>query len=84
MAGDFVDVSNLGNVDKLIDESLTVHLGQDPALVVVPATEVSSGKSYAVFICSMRMDKKLLKTMCTIIIIKKYITTITPCTVVRK
>jgi hypothetical protein len=37
MAGDFVDVSNLGNVDKLIDESLTVHLGQYSALVVVPA-----------------------------------------------
>jgi hypothetical protein len=43
MAGDFVDVSNLGNVDKLIDESLTVHLGQYSALVVVPATNISSG-----------------------------------------
>ena len=49
MAGDFVDVSNLGNVDKLIDQALTVHLGQDPALVVVPATDIRSGKSYAAF-----------------------------------
>jgi hypothetical protein len=82
MAGDFVDVSNLGNVDKLIDQALTVHLGQDTALVVVPATEVSSGKSYAALIGSMRMDffKKIIKTMYTIIIMKKYPTTITLCT----
>jgi hypothetical protein len=58
MAGDFVDVSNLGNVDKLIDESLTVHFGQNPALVVVPATDIRSVKSYA---ASMRMDKKIIK-----------------------
>ncbi len=58
MAGDFVDVSNLGNVDKLIDESLTVHLGQDTALVVVPATDLRSGESNAAFIGSMRMNKK--------------------------
>ncbi len=45
MAGDFVDVSNLGNVDKLIDESLTVHLGQNPALVVVPATNRITGQA---------------------------------------
>jgi hypothetical protein len=56
MAGYFVDVSNLGNVDKLIDKALTVHLGQDPALVVVPTTKVRSGESYAALTRSMRMD----------------------------
>jgi len=81
MAGDFVDVSNLGNVDKLIDQALTVHLGQDTALVVVPATEVSSGKSYAAFTGSMHMDKKIIKNQ---IHYQEISTTITPCTVVRK
>jgi len=38
MAGDFIDVSHLGNVYELVDKTLTVHLGQDAALVVVPAT----------------------------------------------
>ena len=31
------DVAPLGHVHELVDEALAVHLGQDPALVVVPA-----------------------------------------------
>ena len=31
------DVAPLGHVDELVDQPLSVHLGQDPALVVVPA-----------------------------------------------
>ncbi len=37
VAVDLNYVANLGNVDKLVDEALTVHLGQDASLVVVPA-----------------------------------------------
>ncbi len=45
------DLSHLGNVDKLIDESLTVHLGQNTALVVVPAQQTpAQAKSFAAFI----------------------------------
>jgi len=30
------DVSDLGDIDKLVDEPLTVHFGQDAPLVVIP------------------------------------------------
>ena len=30
------DVSDLGDVHKLVDEPLTIHLGKDPSLVVIP------------------------------------------------
>jgi hypothetical protein len=79
MAGDFVDVSNLGNVDKLIDQALTVHLGQYPALVVVPATYRQKLRGTHRLNAHGRL-KKLIKTMYTIIIMKKYPTTITLCT----
>jgi hypothetical protein len=36
VAVDLDDVADLGHVDKLVDEALTVHLGQDASLVVVP------------------------------------------------
>ncbi len=41
-AVDLNDVADLGYVHKLIDEPLTVHLGEDAALIVVPATENQS------------------------------------------
>ena len=31
------DVADLGHVDKLVDETLSVHFGKNAALVVVPA-----------------------------------------------
>ena len=37
---DLNDVSDLGNVDKLVDESLAVHLGEDASLVVIPEQDV--------------------------------------------
>jgi hypothetical protein len=33
---DLDDLANLGNVDKLVDQTLSVDLGQDASLVVVP------------------------------------------------
>ena len=59
MAGDFTDVSHLGNVYELVDKTLTVHLGQDAALVVVPATPHVSHKRYAAFTGSGRVDSFL-------------------------
>jgi hypothetical protein len=32
----FIDFANLGHVDKLVDQSLTVNLGKDATLVVIP------------------------------------------------
>ena len=32
----FVDFTNLGNIDELVDQTLAVNLGKDPSLVVIP------------------------------------------------
>ena len=32
----FVDFTNLGNIDKLVDQTLAVNLGKDSSLVVIP------------------------------------------------
>ncbi len=42
VAVDLDDVADLGNVDKLVDEALTVHLGQDASLVVVPTKRTTA------------------------------------------
>ena len=36
------NVANLGDVDKLVDQALTVHLGENAALVIVSATNKKS------------------------------------------
>ncbi len=41
VAVDLNDIADLGNVDKLVDEALTVHLGQNASLVVVPAKKTT-------------------------------------------
>ena len=47
------DVSDLGNIDKLVDESLTVHLGQDASLVVISEQDVVTSESTRVSIWSI-------------------------------
>ena len=37
IAVDFEDISNLGHINKLIDQPLAVHFGQDAPLIVIPA-----------------------------------------------
>ncbi len=42
VAVDLNDVADLGHVDKLVDQALTVHLGKDASLVVVPAKQTTA------------------------------------------
>ena len=45
-----MDLANLGYIDKLVDKTLTVNLGQDSALVVVPGKKfVHKRKGTAIF-----------------------------------
>ena len=37
IAVDFEDISDLGNINELIDQPLAVHFGQDAPLIVIPA-----------------------------------------------
>ena len=41
VAIDLNNVPDLGNVDKLVDQALTIHLGEDASLVVVPAKKMA-------------------------------------------
>jgi len=36
IAVDFEDISNLGNINELINQPLAVHFGQDAPLIVIP------------------------------------------------
>ena len=57
------NVSDLGDIDKLIDESLSVHLGKDAPLVVIPEQDVISRyvrpeKSQGVFLSTLSDNKE--------------------------
>ena len=52
------DVSDLGDIDKLVDEPLTVHLGQDAPLVVIPEQDVvmSTVSIFRVFLSTLSLS----------------------------
>ncbi len=39
VAINLMDVANLGHLNKLVDQPLTVHLGQNTTLVIIPKTK---------------------------------------------